>query len=772
VSITTLRRVVLVMLLAGAVFGGVGFSDHNADGTPYRWRNVEIVGGGYVPGIIFNTSEPNLVYARTDIGGAYRWDPRKSRWIPLLDWVGWDDWGYSGVDSLATDPVDPDRVYVLAGAYTNSWDPNNGAVLRSRDRGRHWKISPLPFKSGGNMPGRNLGERLAIDPNKNSILYLGARSGNGLWRSTDFGETWSRVTSFPATGGYVQDPSDPNGYTSDPLGVIWTAFDPRTGGPGQATQTIYVGVADLGTCVYRSLDGGQTWEALPGQPTSPAFMAHHGVLSSTGMLYLSYNNRGGPFDGDKGDVWKYDTGTGTWTKITPDPSSSTNSWFGYGGLAVDAQHPDTIVVAELNRWWPDVNLWRSTDGGATWSSIWDWGPWPTRFFKYVHDITGAPWLDWEATPSLPEVTPKLGWMVGDIEIDPFNSDRMLYGTGAAIYGTDDLTNWDLGTPVTIKVKTQGLEETSVQDLISPPQGAPLFSALGDIGGFRHDDLSVVPAAMPTNPLIGGGTSLDYAELLPSKIVRVGWGQAPQAGYSTDGGLTWTPVASRPGSAGGGIVALSADGASVVWSPGNEAVNFSTDNGTTWAASSGVPWGARVASDRVNPNKVYAFAGGMFYVSTDRGATFTATAAASLPTTGSARFKAVPGREGHVWLAGGGGDAYGLWFSDDSGASFVKLADVDEADTIGFGKAAPHRHYPALYTSAKIDGVRGIYRSDDAGRHWLRINDDRHQYAWTGQIITGDPRVYGRVYIGTNGRGIIYGEPDHRHDHHGHDHHEH
>ena len=55
---------------------------------PYTWNNVRIDGGGFVPGIVFN--ESNLIYARTDIGGAYRWDPPTSSWIPLLDWVGWD----------------------------------------------------------------------------------------------------------------------------------------------------------------------------------------------------------------------------------------------------------------------------------------------------------------------------------------------------------------------------------------------------------------------------------------------------------------------------------------------------------------------------------------------------------------------------------------------------------------------------------------------------------------------------------------------------------
>jgi hypothetical protein len=103
-------------------------------------------------------------------------------------------------------------------------------------------------------------------------------------------------------------------------------------------------------------------------------------------------------------------------------------------------------------------------------------------------------------------------------------------------------------------------------------------------------------------------------------------------------------------------------------------------------------------------------------------------------------------------------AYGLWHSTNSGATFTPVPNVDEADTIGFGKAASGQTYVALYTSAKVAGVRGIYRSDDAGATWVRINDDQHQYAWTGAAITGDPRVYGRVYVSTNGRGILYGDP--------------
>ena len=105
---------------------------------PYTWKNVRIDGGGFVPGIVFSRAERNLIYARTDIGGAYRWDQAGQRWIPLLDWVGRDRWGYNGVVSIAADPVDANRVYAAVGMYTNSWDPNNGAVLRSSDRGATW----------------------------------------------------------------------------------------------------------------------------------------------------------------------------------------------------------------------------------------------------------------------------------------------------------------------------------------------------------------------------------------------------------------------------------------------------------------------------------------------------------------------------------------------------------------------------------------------------------------------------------------------------------
>ncbi|GAA3821660.1 cellulose binding domain-containing protein [Sphaerisporangium flaviroseum] len=730
-----------------------------AASEPYTYKNVQIAGGGFVPGIIFNQSQRDLIYARTDIGGAYRWNQSSQTWTPLLDWVGYDNWGLNGVVSIATDAVDPNKVYAAAGMYTNSWDPNNGAILRSGDKGATWQSTPLPFKLGGNMPGRGMGERLAIDPNRNSVLYFGAPSGNGLWRSTDSGVTWAKVANFPNVGNYVQSPGDP--YLGDNQGVVWVTFDKRTGTAGNATQTIYVGVADKANTVYRTTNGGTSWERVAGQPTG--YIAHKGVLDTTnGHLYIATSDTGGPYDGAKGDVWRYTTATGVWTQISPIPSSSADDYFGYSGLTVDRQHPGTLMVATQISWWPDVIFFRSTDSGATWTRVWDFTSYPNRSFRYKMDISAAPWLTFGGNPAPPETTPKLGWMTESLEIDPFNSDRMMYGTGATIYGTTDLTQWDAGGQFTIRPMVAGLEETAVLDLISPPSGAPLVSALGDIGGFRHNDLTRVPAMMFTAPNFTSTTSLDYAEANPSVMVRSGnftdsdRPNDSHVAFSTDGGANWFQGTEPGGVNSGGTVAANANGSRFVWAPGDsgQQVVYSVGYGNSWTQASGVPANAVIESDRVNPNKFYAFSAGGFYVSTNGGAAFTRTAATGLPSTGNVHFKALPGAEGDIWLAGG---TSGLWHSTNSGASFTKVANVAEANNVGFGKAAPGRTYQALYLIGRVDGVHGVYRSDDTGATWIRINDDKHQYGNFGEALTGDPRIYGRVYIGTNGRGIIYGD---------------
>ena len=174
--------------------------------------------------------------------------------MPLTDWAGRNEENLTGIESIAADPVDPNRVYIAAGQYLTA---GNGQILSSTDMGRTWTRNNIPAPMGGNVNGRSMGERLAVDPNLPSTLYFGSRTA-GLWKSTDSAQTWTAVGSFPTTGA-----GNCAGVAAN-CGVTFVVFDPRSGSPGSPTPTIYVGDGTTtGTALYRSTDAGATWEPVP-----------------------------------------------------------------------------------------------------------------------------------------------------------------------------------------------------------------------------------------------------------------------------------------------------------------------------------------------------------------------------------------------------------------------------------------------------------------------------------------------------------------------------
>jgi photosystem II stability/assembly factor-like uncharacterized protein len=723
-----LCRGALALLLFPTALGGPAAKE------AYRWRSVAIVGGGFVPGIVAHPSRRGVVYCRTDIGGAYRLDPRTQRWIPLQDWLTQKDWNLYGAESIGLDPQDADRVYLAVGTYTNEWG-GNGAILRSHDQGRTFERTDLPFKLGGNEDGRSIGERLAVDPGDGRVLYLGTRH-SGLWRSTDRAVTWSRVESFPMDG------------VRDGLGVGIVFFDPRKVVRGRATQTIYVAVASRPDPLFRSTDGGATWEPLPEQPRGQ--IPHHAFLSSAGVLTVTYGNGPGPNGVTTGSVWQCLVDSGTWRDITPERPSPANS-FGYAGLSVDAHHPETMLVSTIDRWSRHDDIFRTTDNGAHWTSLKE---------HAVMDASGSPFLKWGRPAA------DFGHWMGSVTMDPFNANRAWYGTGATIWATDDLTASDRGMPTHWHVGAGGIEEIAAIDLISPPAGPHLLSAVGDIGGFRHDDLSAPsPTGMYTNPLMNNVDCLDFAEQVPSTIVRVGRtpGGGPTGAISHDGGATWKPFASMPyHDAHSGSIAVSADGKTILWSPEPSrsspgGVYRSADEGATWTETH--RQAGRVVADRADARRFYLdlpVPNGLF-VSEDAGLNFSGRAhrldlIGELPKE-HGKLRSVPGRPGHIWLP----TAQGLFASTDTGGSFLRLGSVDSAKEVAFGAPPPAGYFPTVYIIGVVHGEAGVYRSDDQGRTWTEIDDDAHRYG-TMDVIAADPRIYGRVYIGSNGRGILYGEP--------------
>ena len=735
----------------------------------YSWKNVQIVGADFVDGIIFHPTTRNVRYARTDMGGAYRWDAAADRWQPLLDWIPLKDLNLMGVESIAVDPADPNRVYLACGTYTRP-DAPNGAILRSDDRGRSFQRTNLPFKLGSNEDGRGNGERLAVDPADGHILYLGTRH-DGLWRSPDRGVTWSRVNSFPDVTETDPPASDPP--PADALEQHWRRMPVRSDGivfikfspPGtksgaSPTQTIYAGVSLMNRPnLFMTNDGGATWHSIAGEPTE--YRPTRAALASDGFLYVAYGNAPGPSRMTNGGLWKLDTRNGTWTDIPPERPVAGSREFGYAAVSVNAHYPGTVIASTYGRPGGE-EIFRSTDGGASWRAILADAQFDYRLAPYV-----------KTTP--------VHWLF-DIEIDPTNPEHAMFTTGYGGSETFDLTAADSGRPTHWRILAPGIEESVALDLASPSRGAHLVSAIGDHGGFVHWDLDrPALAGSSAPPRMSNTTGVASATLKPEVIVRVGIGARHKPGenisYSLDGGRTWQPTAGAPSPRRrAGSIAVSADGGTWVWTPEGEPAYVTYDRGGKWIAAKGLPAGTRVIDDPLEPHWFYAMAlaSHTLYSSDDEGATFradeiTLADAPHLPCSswrgddrgGQDQIYAAPGRSGDLWLAAFDGLYHSASSMTPTAANhdvvFERLSGVEEIQALGFGKPAPHHVYPALYLAGTVNGHAGVFRSTDEGRNWVRINDDEHQWGLILQI-TGDPRIYGRVYVGTHGRGILYGDP--------------
>lgn len=785
---------------------------------PYTWDNVAIGGGGFVSGVFFSPIEQNVIYARTDVGGAYRWNEGAQSWESMMDWVNADERGLLGIEALTIDPSTPGALYMMAGTvYWNQADDGIGrsAFLRSTDYGETWEKIPVwdndtkYFNVHGNGMGRGNGERLAIDPANSNTMFYGTRN-KGLWTSSDNGSNWSKVSSFPVD------------TTWNGCGISFVAFDPSTTGASETTR-IYVGVLRKSDNLFVSEDAGATWSIVPNRPYpeyATDLMPQRIVIVPDGSkIITTWGNGAGPHTmqwdegwGDindwfnRGAVFEYEVATQTWTDISPqdlidpeddgDPSDPSTYYGCYSGISIDPNNPDHMVVSSIasyrgpqfwyvdGTWydeWGD-NIFVTEDGGETWvpsfQYYWiDGGYYPNA---EQMDENGIPWM----------IRGTIHW-IGSTAIDPYNPQRVFVTSGNGVFKTEDIFNYEWtyvnewGEADTSyiqstvwQVASHGIEEVVPEDVVSIPDG-PLVSVIGDYDGFMHDDITSSPSngrhkvtAAGSDFSLGSTTGLAYASQ-DGRLAKCAKTRSVSTQYSTipigpvqwsdDNGLTWsteTYTSNPPTDLLGGKVALSADGAVTLWMPSEGTVMYRNLN-TEWTEVSGISFSGRPVGDQVDENLFYVYnnSTGYMMVSTDKGVSFSEAGYA-----GTSNFRnavAAPGQEGHVYVPIANYDGTGaLMRSTDGGTTFTAVSGVDYCEAVGFGKAATGSDYPTIFVFAEIDDVTGVWRSTDEGASWVRVNDDDHEYGGlaNGEFVVGDMNVFGRVYMSTAGRGIVYGDP--------------
>ncbi|MBC7888253.1 MAG: exo-alpha-sialidase [Ferruginibacter sp.] len=701
-----------------------------ADAQSYKWNTVAMGGGGFVSAIITSKTQQNLMFARTDVGGAYKWDNSNSRWKPLVDWASSAQTGYMGVESVAIDPLTPSRVYMFVG--TSYFNGGNTAILRSTDYGETFpSIVNVTgqFRAHGNGMGRQNGEKLQVDPNNSNILYCGTRD-SGLFRSFNMGATWTRVSSLNVR-------STPNGN-----GISFVLFDPRSKGTTSSSQTIYVGVSRAGsTNLYVSKNGGTSFAGVSGAPTT--YMPQRAALTpDSSNLFVTYANGAGPHANsntglnepmNNGAVWRYTPSINTWSLRTPAGYAKP-----FSGISIDPNNSKRILLSTVNTYLPQYTaasgglvygdrILVSDNGGFTWKD-------PIANGMTLNS-NGVTWVNGT----------NMHW-VGSAEFDPFNTSKVWITSGQGVFSCDNIN----ATNTTWKFNVNGFEETVPRDLVSITGGA-LVSVIYDYDGFKHSDVSQY--APRHNPTMGTTTGIAFAGTEKNTLLRTGSRQY----YSTNQGASWTQcVVSKGGS---GKVAVSANGFAFLHCPAGSTNTYrSIDKGTSWTTCAGgmnfsdaIP-----VADLVNAQNFYMYDNnsGAFWKSTDRGASFTNVA--NIGSGGSKIIRAVPDNDGDVWVALNGA---GLKYTTDAGVNFTTVSGVSNCSAVGFGKAATGANYPAVYIWASVGGVTGAFRSTDKGVNWTRVNDDAHEYGGlgNGNFIMGSMNTYGRYFMSTVGRGIAYGD---------------
>lgn len=556
-------------------------SESFAAGDEFKWSNVSMGGGGFVSAIVASPVDEGLFYARTDVGGAYRFDNATSKWISLMDWVDVSERGLLGVEAIAVDPKKTGTVYMVAG--TSYWNNGRSAFLRSSDKGDTWdmvyvwdstgaKGAPvMAFKAHGNGMGRGNGEALAVDPNNSDIMFYGSKN-RGLWKSVDNGSSWSHVDSWTTAAG-----SD---TTWNGSGFSFVQFAPGS------SKILYAGFLREGSTskntfenVFTSTDGGKTWTALPIPDALRStaggglvrLMPQRAVVASDGaFLMVTFADGAGPhtmawdegwgmiYDGfGRGAVLKYDVASKTWSDVSPnnllyydgakydetDYASGNYEYCGpYGGIAINPSNSNEIVVTTEGytgaQYWKltdstydadgqwGTQIYHSTDGGANW----------VQSFAYnVNTVTmDENGIDWMKLSSI-------HWS-GSAAIDPFNGKRVFVSSGNGVFRTDDIAAYTLsdepyvssGTRVydawgavtnnqVWKVSSHGIEETVPYEVVSIP-GGPLVSVIADYDGFRHDDIAKYPKTRHTTSVggdvhLGSTYGLAYA-YKSGKLVKV------------------------------------------------------------------------------------------------------------------------------------------------------------------------------------------------------------------------------------------------------------
>ncbi len=716
-----------LLVLVACLFMVQTYSQNSLD---YDWENVKIGGGGYVTGIKVHPQDPNIMYLRTDVGGAYRWNPIKNE---VEQMINFRNGNYYGVAGIGLHPTNKTIVYLAVDRGNNA---SQSAILKSINGGLNWQVIPtqnFKFGANGGRTGTNSPDRdregspIAVNPNDANELWVGSRE-KGLWKLN--GTAWTRIAA-----GTIPDNSAENSIRS-------VLFHPTN------SNYIYVGYYNFG--IYRSSNGGQSFNQINGGNTNLNDISDLSFSQMGTKLYAACRNKG---------IFRLNnpTTSSSWTN-TNVPDANLN----YGYLTVTASpHDDNIVIA-----CPAVpggdNFKRvqvSYDNGNNWDK--------------KNNKTEVSIYDWDENDGNGAHTSQLAF-------DPVDPNKLYFTSWAGLWHT---SNWQANQVDWRNTQARGHEEIVNTGLFAfPPNniGNVLTVNSADHAGWITADITNFPAedirdlTSPSGPYLKGA-GIAICEQFPANIAvssTSSWIDGD--GYlliSTNAGQSFNRANGYQPNWGKANIAIGKGNPNNMVVITNSGVRYSTDGGNTFPSSTGISGVAvennvffsqrALTADLVADNTFYIYrrSDGVVFRSTNQGQSWSQRGTVPFTLGGegnTTKITAVPGQQGHLFI---NHNSQGLYRSINGGNSWTKISTVATAKAMSIGKEQTAGGYPTIFIAGTLNGqnLAYIYRSTDQGVTWSKISDESTLFLEAQmRHLVADRNEFGKIYASASGMGVWSG----------------
>jgi photosystem II stability/assembly factor-like uncharacterized protein len=661
-----------------------------------EWRNIGPFHGGRISAVTGVIGQPGSFYVGTPMGGLWKTTSAGVRWFPIADEITKID----SIGSVQVAPSDPRVIYLGSGDPIAGGDGNG--MYKSTDAGKTW--THIGLESAHRL------SKMVIDPkDPNLVVVAAVGDGNsgeagGVYRTTDGGQTWQKVLT-PKGMTAVRD----LGYDFDMPNVMF-ATTLGAGGRGFGTVGGQGTAAPEPAKLFKSTDEGKTWSEVTTLPKYPGRISVAVARHTSGQrIYVV----GQPIDNGSG-LYRSDDGGATWKHMAGDDRRVANGQGNYqSGVFVDPANPEIVYVTS-------IALMRSTDGGATFES-----------FK------GAPG----------------GEDYHMLWIDPTDGQRILVGADQGPTITlDGGKTWSLWYPISIAQLYHVSTDTRYPYSVLGAQqdtGAVMTRSRGDFGQINWIDWSPVPSsefgtltADPLHPEIiygvgygagGGGSGMVKINMATGQWQNV----APNFGadaqkyhQARDFWKEFDPFDPHAMYVGYQCLLVTTDGAHTwkAFSP-----DLTAEKGHTPAACGTTP----------PPSAARAPGGG-------RGG-----------SPAIADFVLSTAKKGVVWTVSTNGQIYN---TADAGLHWTNASNIgDEPANVNFNTIdGAHHDAGTAYVSGRIGAGRGapesvdtnvplIWRTHDGGKTWTKIVNglpsDERTGSWVN-VVREDPKQKGLLFCGT------------------------